>query len=213
MYFRLSNDVRNIFIQFFQKLFALYSENKITFVDGRNKIDFTVFPKCLDMDTFDFKYFPSLLIGLAPGYFKDVHFNKFRGLDVTDTEGSKIYGGVVELTLTFQVYATTREDRNNLADLTSVYLTKYDTKALFEQQYGIRLTTPSLSGDFAEDDPQTNLKMFYTNISLPVHVDFEDQTEILDSQGRKLTLANVISYNGDTNSDGEIDVLYSNTIP
>lgn len=213
IYYRLSNDIRDLFITFFQKLFVLYEEGKIFFVDGRNKIVFTTPPKCMDMSTYDFKYFPSVLVGLSPGYFKDTHFNKFRGIEVEGTEGTAIYGGSADLTITFQVYALTREDRNTLADLVCTYLAKRDTKALFESQYGLRLSTPTFSGDNTEEDPQTNVMKFFTDISLPMQCDWEDTAAILDSEGRQLTLADVLSYHGDTNADGEIDTLYSNVIP
>lgn len=164
-------------------------------------------PKCMDSDTYDFKYYPAVLVGLSTGAFKDTHFKKFRGLDNTLPEAQNIYGGTSDITVTFQISANNKEDRNNLSDLVCIYLAKYDTKALLEQK-GIRLMTPIFSGDNVEEDPQTNTMRFYTDISLSLQVDFEDSVDIVDGNGNKVKLANVISLIGDNNpSDGEIDRL------
>ena len=161
----------------------------------------------MDSDTYDFKYYPAVLVGLSTGAFKDTHFKKFRGLDNTLPEAQNIYGGTSDITVTFQISANNKEDRNNLSDLVCIYLAKYDTKALLEQK-GIRLMTPIFSGDNVEEDPQTNTMRFYTDISLSLQVDFEDSVDIVDGNGNKVKLANVISLIGDNNpSDGEIDRL------
>mgnify|MGYP001609893039 CR=1 FL=1 len=214
MYYRLSNDIKILLIRFFQTLFTLYSEGKIEFQDGRSKVAFTTSPKCMDLDTYDFRYYPCVLVGLSPGTFKDTHFNKYRGTETINGVPEKIYGGTTAMTLNFQVYATNENDRNNLADLVCTYLAKRDTKETFEQKYGIRFMMPTFTGDNAEDDPVTNVRRFYTNISLLVEADFEDNANIVAPSGDiGLTLQNVISYIGDADADGEIEDLMDNTIP
>lgn len=164
---------------------------------------FTMPPKCMEADTYDFKYYPAILVGLSPGAFRDTHFKKFRGLDNTLPEAQNIYGGASDITVTFQVSANNKEDRNNLSDLVCIYLSKYDTKVLFEQK-GIRLMTPAFSGDNVDEDPQTNTMRFYTDISLALQVDFEDSVDIVDGNGNKVKLANVISLIASTEGSGEI---------
>ena len=205
MYFRLSQDVKILFLTFFQKLFALYEEGKISFVDGRNKLVFASSPKVYEIDTYDFKTYPAILVGISNSSSRDASFNKYRGYD--SSTASYIYGAIANLTLTFTIFALTKEDRNQLADLVYIYLLKQETKQTFEQQKGIRFQTPSLSGDGVEDDVQTNVKRFFTTITFPVEVDMEDITQVVDSMGRPgLTVLDILSLIGDQ-GNGEIGNL------
>ena len=208
MYYRLSQDIKILFLTFFQRLFALQKEGKISFTDGRNRIMFAQAPRCMELDTYDKKYYPCVLVGLSPASFRDVNPSKFRAVVNNDAgEPQNIYGFISSLTVNFNVVSLTKEDRNNLVDLVCMYLAKYETKAAFINQYGIRLGMPTFSGDNVEDDVQTNVKRFWTTITMPMEVDLEDNADIVDSMGRKgLTVQNIISLIGDTNSDGEIDV-------
>jgi hypothetical protein len=206
MYYRLSQDIKLNFIDFFKILFTQYSEGKISFDDGRNKISFSANPLSGDLDSYDFKYFPSVMVGVSPGSFKDTHFNKYRGLGVdANNLPARMTGGIFSTTVNFNVYATSEDDRNDLSDLVCSYLTKADTKAGFLNQFGIRIESPKFSGDSKEEDPQTNVMIFSTVISLSLEADFEDATTIVDASGRTgLTVLDVISLIASQRGSGEI---------
>lgn len=214
MYYRLSEDLKILFLRLFQKTFALYEEGKATFTDGRNKIIFAQPPKCFELDGYDYKYYPCVLVSLNIGSFKEASSNKYRGAVNNDANiPEHVYGYLTSATVTFTIYALTKEDRNKLCDLICMYLAKHETKQAFEY-YGIRLQMPSWSGDNSEDEIQTNIKRFFTSVSLPLEADVEETADIIDAFGNKgLTVSNVISFIGDSNKDGEITNLMDSTIP
>lgn len=205
MYYRLSQDIKSLFINFFGKIFTLYKEDKITFNDGRRVIKFAKAPICEELDTYKYKDYPVVLASINPGMYRDASFNKHRDVDITT--GETISGWIATFTVSFLIYALTKEDRDQLSDIVCVYLSKAETKQAFEVK-GIRLMMPSFSGDSAEDDPQTNVKRFYTVVSIQMEADVEDTLTIVDSQGRSgLTVTDILSYIGDADGNGEISNL------
>lgn len=213
MYYRLSQDVKVLFLRFFQKLFTLYKEGKISFVDGRNNIKFTVPPECKDADTYDFKSYPTVMVALSPGTFREASFNRVRGVNTTGN-AQIVYGAIVDVSATFTVVAITENDRNSLADLICVYLAKRETRHAFETKYGIRLGMPTFSGDSTEVDTQLNTKRFFTTITVPMSLDVEDTDTILDTFGNPgVVLEDVLSYIGDPNGDGELTDFQDNSLP
>ena len=202
MYFRLTQDVKKQFVVFFRTLFTLYGENKITFVDGRSKIVFAAQPQCEELDTYNTKHYPIVLVSASPGSCKEASFNKVRGVDRDTNE--TLYGWMANFTINFLIVSLTKEDRDQLVDIICVYLSKAETKQAFEQK-GLRIQMPIFSGDSSEEDPQTNVRRFFTSVSITVEGDIEDTLTIVDSQGRAgLTVQDVLSYIGDVDGDGEI---------
>lgn len=201
-------------MQFFQVIFTKYKEDKLQFRDGRNEITFSTPPKVMDLNTYDNKYYPCILVGIGPSNLKDVHFNKFRGIDNTTSTPENIYGGSATATVTFLIYAANERDLFNLTDVVCMYLAKHDSKKAFENNYGLRILTPSCSGEGVEDDPQTNVKRFYSTVTLNLECDFEDNVDIYDQFGNiGLTVLDIFSYIADSNGDGEITDFQDNTVP
>lgn len=197
MYYRLSEDIKNDFIDFFQTLFSEYGEGKLILDNSKRNILFSQTPICRDLDTYDLKTFPTVGVSTSSGNFKQTHFNSFRG-SVTDQDSGlpvEITGGIFNLTLNFQIFALTKSDRNNLSDIVGNYLSKRDTKLAFLQApFSYRLMMPTFSGDGADEDPQTNVKYFYTTISMEVSSDFEDMSQYIDQFGNTgLTVRDIIS--------------------
>jgi len=195
--FRIAERQKRHLVDFFQKIFVLYSENKVQLNDGYNKIVFSKSPKCQVVDTYDFKYFPVLLIGVSNVATKDCSLNKFKDY-YTDELGivSAIYGGFATVTLNFQIRAQSEDERNNLADIVCSYLTSVETKRFLLKTYGMRiLGAPSYTGESSEDDPQTNVKQFVINLSLTFESDYEEGQDIVDTLGNiGITLEDVIAY-------------------
>lgn len=205
MYYRLSNDIKTVFIEFFKKIFFLAEKNRLTLTDGRNKITFEKPPECRDLDTYETKAIPVVLVGLGPSSFTDSSINKYRGYD--EDTATHIYGGQVSLSIEFEIIASNEEDRNHLADFVCIYLSRYDTKKEFESKFGLRLGMPNVTADQVVDEPQKDVKRFSTRISLSVEADFEEATTFADAQGRTgLTVADVISMISDSDGDGEQDL-------
>lgn len=207
MYYRCSEDIKDDFIKFFSTLFSQYGEGKLSFANGKRKIVFSQTPKCASLDSYDFKFFPSVMVGTSSGNFRETSFNKLRGY-VTDPDSGlpvEVTGGIFSINLNFNIYAQNKDDRNNLADLVGDYLSKRDTKLAFLQSpFAYRLGMPSFSGDGAEDDPQTNVKYFYTTISMPIETDFEDIADVVDQFGNVgLTVQNIISLMASQRGSGE----------
>jgi hypothetical protein len=207
-YYRLSEDIKDDFIKFFNELFSQYGEGKISFNNSKRKIVFAEPPKCQSLDSYDFKYFPLIAVGTSSGNFRETSFNKLRGY-VTDHDTGlpvEVTGGIFSINLNFNIYAQNKDDRNNLADLVGDYLSKRDTKLAFLQSpFAYRLGMPSFSGDGAEDDPQTNSKYFYTTISMPIETDFEDIADVVDQFGHVgLTVEDIVSLIASKSGSGEV---------
>ncbi len=204
MYYRLSNDIKNVFIKFFKKIFHLVEKGNLQLTDGRLEIKFEKIPKCRDLDTYEEKALPVVLVGLGPSSFTDSSITKYRG---TDTEnGAHIYGGSVSLNIVFEIIAGNEEDRNNLADFVCIYLSRFDTKQQFENKFGLRLKMPTVTADQVVDEPQKDVKRFSTTINISVDADFEESTSYVDSLGNEgLTVEDVISLISDVDEDGEQD--------
>lgn len=188
--YRLIERTKRHFIDFFQKLFILYEQNKTSFADGYYKLNFSKTPKCLAVDNYDFKYYPVILVGITPGTIKDASINKFKSFDsISTTQKQEIYGGFFTATLNFQIRARSADERNNIADTVIMYLNSKDTRNSMLATYGIYLIgEASFSGDSAEDDPQTNVKNFITNISQSTWGEYEETGET------NFTVSNVLSY-------------------
>ena len=189
------------FIEFFQRLFDLYDKDKVQFNDGYYKITFGKTPKCLSIDNYDFKYYPIVLIGASAGKTRDTAINKFKDYYTDPTSGlvHEIYGGMATANINFQIRARTEDDRNNLADLVTQYLNSRETKLAFLNTYGVRIIgAPSFTGEEIEDDPQTNVKVFITNLTQETESDYEEGIDIVDGFGNTgLTVQDIISYNDD----------------
>lgn len=207
-YYRLAEDVKEDLIEFFKIIFAEYGEGKLAFTNGKRKIIFSQVPKCQSLDSYDFKYFPLIAVSTSSGDFKETSFNKLRGYvtDPVTNEPVEVTGGRFTINLTFNIYAINKGDRNNLADLVGSYLSKRDTKLAFlNAPFGYHLGMPTFSGDGADDDPQTNVKYFYTTLTMPVSTDFEDIAPIADAFGHVgLTVRDVVSLIASKAGDGEI---------
>lgn len=210
-YYRLAEDIKNDFIEFFSILFAEYAEGKISFNNSKRKITFSQAPKCQDLDSYDFKAFPSVGVSTSSGNFKETHFNKHRGY-VTDPDTNlpvEVTGGIFSINLNFNIYALNKKDRNNLADLVGSYLSKRDTKLAFLQSpFGYRLGMPTFSGDGSDSDPQTNVNYFYTTINMTIDSDFEDIADVVDAFGNiGLTVRDIISLMASQRGSGETGQL------
>ena len=186
------------FIEFFQALFDLYDKDKVQFTDSYYVLNFGKTPKCLSIDNYDFKYYPIVLVGASLGTTRDISINKFKDYHTDEDSGivNEVYGGIATITVNFQIRARTEDDRNNLADLVTQYLNSRDTKLAFATKYGVRIIgAPSFSGESVEDDPQTNVKVFVTDISQVTESDYEEGIDIVDTLGNTgLTVDDIISY-------------------
>lgn len=207
-YYRLAEDIKDDLIQFFNVIFSQYGEGKLSFDNSKRKITFSQPPKCQSLDSYDFKYYPLVAVATSSGNFRETHFNKSRGY-VTDPESGlpvEITGGIFNLTLNFNIYAQTKSDRNNLADLVGSYLSRRDTKLAFlKSPYAYQLGMPTFSGDGVDDDPQTNTKYFYTIITMPISADFEDIEQVVDQFGHVgLTVNDIMSLIASQRGNGEI---------
>jgi len=199
--YRITERPKKHFIEFFQALFDLYDKGKLSLDDGYYKIAFAQTPQCRSIDNYDEKYMPIILVGTSSTSTKDSGINKFKDYYTDPISGlvSSVYSGFANVTLNFQIRARSEDERNNLADIVAMYLDSYDMKQTFLTKYGVRIIgAPSLTGEAVEDDPQTNAKMFVTNISQVMESDYEEGVDIVDTLGNTgLTVSDIISYNED----------------
>lgn len=186
------------YIEFFQSLFDLLEQGKITFDDAYYSIKFSKSPKCLSIDNYDLKYHPIVLVGSSGGSTRDISINRFKDYNTDQSSGlvNEVHGGIASMTLTFQIRTRSEDERNNLADIVTMYLGSNSVKQSFLSTYGVRVIgAPSFSGESVEDDPQTNVKVFITNITQNVESDYEEGIDIVDEFGNTgLTVEDIISH-------------------
>lgn len=195
--YRVAERTKRHFIDFFQKLFKRYEENKVNFSDSYYNISFSKIPKCQAVDTYDFKYYPIVLVGISSIATRDCGINKFRGYyDDGGGTVSATYGGFATVTLNFQVRARSEDERNNLADTVIMYIDSVETKKAFNDILGIRIIgSPTFGGESVDDDPQTNVKQFVTNVTQVIETDYEEDQNILDTFGNPSVILNdIISH-------------------
>lgn len=194
--YRLSERVKNQFVEFFQKLFVLYGENKTQLSDGYFKVGFGQVPKCQSVDTYDFKYLPTVVVSVLPAILKDYSVNKFIGYYDEVGLATEAYGGFANISLNFQVRAKTSAERNTLADIVSMYLNSVETKKSFHGTHGIViLGGPSIGGESVEADMQTNTPLFTTTIKQEVFTEYEESADVVDTFGNiGLRIDDFVSY-------------------
>lgn len=194
--YRLSERVKNQFIEFFQKIFVLYGEEKTQFSDGYFKVGFGQVPKCQSVDTYDFKYLPTVVVSITNVVAKDYSVNKLIGYYDENGLATEAYGGFANISLNLQVRARTSAERNTLADITTMYLNSIETKKAFHGTYGIViLGGPTFSGESVEDDIQSNVKLFTTNIRQEVFTEYEESANVVDTLGNiGLRIEDFVSY-------------------
>lgn len=199
--YRVIERPKKHFIEFFQKLFDLYDKGKLTFDDAYYTISFGDTPKCVSLDNYDETYHPVVLVGVTGGTTRDISINKFKDYHTDPDSGlvNDIYGGIATTTLNFQIRARNEDERNNLADIVSMYLNSQETKLAFLNTYGVRLIgAPTFAGESVEDDPQSNVKLFITDLTQVAESDYEEGVDIVDTLGNTgLTVQDIISYNED----------------
>lgn len=198
MIYLLAERNKKHFIDFFKRLFTLYKEGKQSFNDGYYKIEFESEIKCASIDTYDFKYMPIVLVGIGSINAQDAGIDKFRDYytDPTSGEVQEVYGGSATVVINFTIRASTSDERNALSDLVMMYLNSVVTKREFANTFGMRMIgAPTQSGESAENDSQTNTKIFSTVLSQTIEMDYEENQDITDPLGNVgQTVLGIMSY-------------------
>ena len=134
-YFRGTSFLKTFVVKFFRSIFYAGEKGSLIFTDGTKEISFSGPVEVQKAGSWDYRNLPAVLIGATRGTFiptlnKDLVRDAQYGDDRQVTE----YGGDIDLSLSIEVVATSIEERDNLLDIVSLYLSHPDAKDYFSNQ-------------------------------------------------------------------------------
>lgn len=168
MWYRGIRFIKDYLVKYLNYVFIANEKEQILFTDGTKKISFSSTPEALKRASWDYRVLPAVLIGKASGSLEYVSFSKdLLKSDYDDTE--KYYdGGDFDVSINLQVRATSIEERDNLVDITGIYLAHPDAKDYF-LRHGLRLPeAPRLGTESEVKEPTIDYPIYSTDMSIRV---------------------------------------------
>ena len=141
-------------------------------MDGTKSIQFSSTPEAVKRASWDFRILPAVLISKVTGGLKYVSFTKdlLDRAKEDDADSDQTYrdGGDFDLTLSLEVRATTVEERDNLTDITGIYLSHPDTKDYFLRQGLILPEAPRLGAEVDVKQPTIDYPIYGREMSIRI---------------------------------------------
>ena len=174
MYYALVNDGKSTVVDFFKRLFYAYEHGLIKFTNGTRRINFTKAPLVMESYMWQNQLHPAVLIDTAVGKMGTTSISKDFQID---DRGLMYYGGDSLLNVTISCIADSKEERDNLTDICALYLSRPDAKDFFLQR-GIDIPdTVAIAGEQAMEVPMTEFKLWQTDLSLDLHLQWEEPVD------------------------------------
>lgn len=162
-YFRSVRFVKDFLVKYFTMVFMAHEKGDLLFNDGTKDIDFSRANQVevIKKGSWDYRKLPAVIIGEVNGNVTSFLTKDFISEpDVDDTVQKYSYGGDIELTANIEVFASTLEERDNLVDISAIFLSYPAAKDYFLNQY-LKLPTPPR---ISEGGP-----VYETNIDHPIY--------------------------------------------
>jgi len=170
MWYRGVRFIKDFMCQYLNYIFIANQKGSLVFTDGTKSIQFSGTPEAIKRASWEYRALPAVLIGRVTGGLKYVSFSK----DLLDTAKSddtnQTYrdGGDFDINLILDVRATTIEERDNLTDITGIYLSHPDTKDYFMRQ-GLRLPeAPKLGTETEIKEPTIDYPIYGREMSIRI---------------------------------------------
>lgn len=184
MWYRGIRFAKDFTAQYLNYIYFANEKGALTFTDGRKEIKFSNRPIAMKRASWDFRVLPAVLIGKATGNLKYITFAKdiLKSRNTLNDDGQTVdqfiqVGGDFDINISIAVRATTIEERDNLVDITSIYLAHPDAKDYFERHYLTLPEAPKLSGENDIHEPKIDHPIYETNLSLRILSRWQEEQE------------------------------------
>ena len=172
--------IKDFMAKYLNYIFIANSKENLIFTDGTKKIQFSRMPEAVKRASWEYRVLPAVLVGKVTGNLQYITFSKDLIHAAGDDETNQVYteGGDFDLTLSLSVRATTIEERDNLVDITAIYLAHPDAKTYFMKQ-GLRLPeAPKLGVEEEVKEPTIDFPIYGTNMSIRILSRWQEERPI-----------------------------------
>jgi len=177
MWYRGVRYMKDYLTRYLNYVFIANSKGSIIFTDGTKSIKFSKTPESIKRASWDYRVLPAVLVGKATGKMEYLTFAKdvLKG----DLNKDKNYdGGGFDIKVSLEVRATTIEERDNLLDITGIYLAHPDAKDYFLRQ-GIRLPdAPTIGGEKEIHETAIDYPIYSTEMTLRMMSMWEEERDM-----------------------------------
>jgi len=172
-YYRGVEFIKDHFVKYLNYIFLAEEKEQVSFWDGNRQAKFSSRPKAIKRAAWDFRSIPCVLIGAASGNFKIISFTN----DLIDYGTTNIeYGGDIETSIEFEIWASSMEERDKLTDIVCIYLSHPMARTYFEKYY-IRLPEAASFRDGGEVmQPQIDYPVYRNNVTMRAIGTWRDST-------------------------------------
>jgi hypothetical protein len=186
---------KDFITRYLNLIFKANEKGNLLLTDGTKEIKFSSTPLAIKRASWDARVLPAVLIGKASGNLQYVSFTKdhLKTTNVLDDDGEHVaeylsVGGDFDISISLSVRATTIEERDNLLDITCIYLAHPDAKDYFLGHYLILPEAPRLTGESDIKETAIDHPIFASDFTLRVKSRWQEYTE-----NTYYRLANVIA--------------------
>lgn len=164
-YYRGIEFIKDYFIKFFNKVFYANEKGDIIFNDGTKIKTFSRKPFVVKKGSWNAREIPAVIVGSVNGKIQVLAVP----LDLLDKDSDRddiTYGGDIDVTVNFDIYATSIEERDILTDISSIFLSHPATKMYAEQHY-IRLPeAPTIREGGTVNQPGIDYPIYFNTITM-----------------------------------------------
>lgn len=173
--------VKDFMVKYLNYIFIAGSRDAIVFTDGSKKIRFSDRPTAVKRASWDYRVLPAVLVGQASGGLEYITFSndllRAGVATATASDNKYYYGGNIDLSISLDVRATTMEERDNLVDITAIYLAHPGAKNYF-MRHDIKLPeAPRLGVESEIHEPTIDYPIYSTTLSMRTISRWQDIVE------------------------------------
>jgi len=175
MYYRGVWFAKDYLVRYLNYLFMANQKGQIIFTDGTREIKFSSTPQAIKRASWTPRVLPAILIGKASGGLSYVTFSKdkLKSDQILNDDGVTVdtyatVGGNFDVSIQLHIRATTVEERDNLVDITAIYLAHPDTKDYFQNQYLLLPEAPKLGSESDVSETGIDHPIFETTMNIRI---------------------------------------------
>ena len=178
-YYRGVRFLKSFTVKFLRSIFIAAEKGALVFTDGTKEISFSRPVEVQKAGSWDYRNIPAVLIGATRGTFIP-YLNKdlVNAPDEDATRQVTEFGGDIDLSLSIEVLATTIEERDNLLDIVSIYLSHPDAKDYFLQQNLRFKAGVSISEGGVRHQPDIQQPIYYSTVDVDISTSWRAEEEI-----------------------------------
>lgn len=167
-YYRGVAFIKDYFVHYFNSIFFAAQKGQILLTNGFKEIKFSDRPHVLRRASWDFNKLPAVLIGAVRANYKYMSIAKdyLNEAGATSTDQYRYYGGDINSTMDIEVRARTIDERDNLVDITCLFLAHPDAKDFFDKHAIVLKAPPSVGSEKDIFEPKIDHPIYGTSLSI-----------------------------------------------